>query len=589
MSTPIEDYALLADLRTGPLVSRDGSIDWLCLPRFDSPALCAALLGDERNGRWKLSIVNGEVQSRRYVDNSFVLETTWRSPTGVAVVRDFLPPSSDHADLVRLVECVEGEVVVRHDVVLAFEYGQRIPWARIDDDRNMQAIAGPNALQLTGPELSQQGDTFGGDFSLICGQELSWVLTWAHSYHQFPAPVEPHEALAETLRVWRDIAGDLHVAGCPAEYGELVSRSLLVLLALTHSETGGIVAAPTTSLPEDFGGVRNWDYRYTWLRDAAFTIEAFIAHGHVSVATRWRDWLLRAIAGNPDSLRIMYGIGGEQHLPEFELDHLAGHEQSRPVRVGNAAVGQYQADVAGEVMLALAKLRAAGGDEDDYSWGMQKNLIQFCIDNLARRDCGIWEVRGEPQYFTHGRVMMWAAFDCGIKAVETAGLDGPVDEWREYRDRLEREIWDKGFNQELNSFTQTYANRHVDASLLQIPHTGFVDYDHPAMLGTVNLIERELMSGGGMLHRYNLDLVSDGLSGDESSFVMCSFWLVEQYARSGRRDDARRLMDQLVATANDLGLLAEQYDENAKRLAGNFPQAFSHLSLIRAADALSEA
>ena len=608
MSTPIEDYALLADLHTGPLVSRDGSIDWLCFPRFDSDAVFTALLGTPDDGRWKLSIADGEVVERRYRDGSFVLDTLWRSATGTALVTDFLPPSTDHADLVRRVECLEGSVVVEHHLAMRFEYGARTPWTRRVDRHGedvLLSIAGPSALQLAGPTLEPVADSdvhaadregaaaghLVGSFELSAGELACWVLTWVPSFYRMPHPADPERSLTETMEFWTEWREQVHVDGGHAHgrYDALVERSLLVLRALTHSETGGIVAAPTTSLPEEFGGSRNWDYRYTWLRDAAFTIEAMIKHHFVKGASLWRNWLLRAVAGDPDDLRIMYGLGGEQHLPERELSHLQGYEGSRPVRVGNGAADQYQADVAGEVMLALAKLRETGEEETEYSWGLQKNLIQFCINNYERPDHGIWEMRGELHHFTHGRVMMWAAFDCGIRGVEKFGLDGDVDTWRAFRDRLSDEIWEHGFDDDLNTFTQTYDNTEVDAALLQLPQSGFVAPDHPGMLGTVAMIERDLQGPSGLIHRYRTAAGTDGLAGGEYPFLMCSFWLVEQYALSGRHDDAVRLMDTLVGCANDLGLLAEEYDPSSGRLAGNFPQAFSHLGLIRAADALAMA
>lgn len=604
MSAPIEDYALLADLHTGPLVSRDGSVDWLCFPRFDSAAVFTAILGGPDDGRWKLSARDGEVVDRRYVDRSFVLETLWRTPTGLVRVTDFLPPSTDHADLVRHVHCLEGTVTMEHDLVLTFDYGSRTPWTRKVDSHDgeaLYAVAGPDALQLSGPMLSPadeahavhaEGAASGhlqGSFEFAAGEGACWVLTWSRSYRDAPKPVDPEQALAETLDFWSDWASHVNAGHEHGNrYDEQVMRSLLVLRALTHSETGGIVAAPTASLPEEFGGSRNWDYRFTWLRDAAFTIEAMIDHEYLSGAKLWRGWLLRAIAGDPGDVRIMYGLGGERHLPEQELSHLSGYEQSRPVRIGNGAADQYQADVAGEVMVALAKLRDAEGHDTEYSWGMQKNLLTFCMDNIERPDHGIWEMRGDLHHFTHGRVMMWAAFDCGIAAVERYGFDGDVEKWREFRARLEAEIWERGFDRERNTFTQTYDNTEVDASLLQIPQAGFVPYDHPAMLGTVAAIEADLQGPTGLIHRYRAAAGVDGLEGDEYPFLICAFWLVEQYARSGRVEDAEALMETLVGCANDLGLLAEEYDPATQRLAGNFPQAFSHLGLIRAADALAE-
>lgn len=393
-------------------------------------------------------------------------------------------------------------------------------------------------------------------------------------------------ALAEAIESSTAWASELAVH---TDHDPMVLRSLLVLRALTHSETGGIVAAATASLPEEFGGSRNWDYRYTWLRDAALTIEVAVVHGLTQGACLWRDWLLRAVAGDADDVRIMYGLAGERDLTELELEHLAGYEGSRPVRIGNGAADQYQADVVGEVMIALGQLRDAGVEEDEYTWGLQKSLLLYCESNIDRKDHGIWEMRGDLHYFTHGRAMMWAAFDQGVRAVEEHGLDGPVERWRELRERMRAEIDERGFDTELNTFTQTYDNTEVDASLLQLPHTGFLAYDDPRMLGTVARIEQELQGELGLVHRYRTGAGLDGLEGDEYPFLICAFWLVEQYASSGRLDDADRLMTTLLGFANDLGLMSEEYDPASGRLAGNFPQAFSHLGLIRAADAIGHA
>ncbi|WP_413468256.1 glycoside hydrolase family 15 protein [Kocuria marina] len=687
MSTLLEDYALLADLQTGPLVSRDGSVDWLCFPRFDSPAVFCALLGDESNGRWKLSAVDGHVVSRRYVPDTFVLETEWRTPTGRVRVTDFLPPSDDRGDLIRRVTCLEGTAEVEHDLRFRFDYGKVIPWvrrvqlgnhrpqhpdeARLGDsatephpvgtseepgraasnpetatvgerhgrhpdfkkllreisarialstsraDHGLLAVAGPDALLLTGPDLEPyEEDAEGnpvevlhrehdpgsdirvmegirrghrGRFTLREGEGLDWVLTWSHSYEELPVPADPDSAQRATEEFWRDWASDVESHG---EFDGAVSRSLLVLRGLTHARTGGIVAAATAALPEDFGGERNWDYRYTWLRDAALTIQALVEHRHTHGALLWRDWLLRAVAGDPQQLQIMYGVDGRRDLAERELDHLSGYENSRPVRIGNGAVEQYQADVAGEVMMALATLRDADVAENDYSWGLQCNLLGFCELRMDEPDNGIWEMRGEPHFFTHGRVMMWAAFNEGIRAVTEHGLAGDVAHWKEMRDRLHREIWEKGYDRDLGYFTQTYDNTEVDASLLQLPQTGFIAPDHPAMLRTVERIEHELQGEEGQVWRYrttDAGTSMDGLSGREYPFVICTFWLVEQYARSGRIEDAQRLMRTTVGFASDLGLLSEEYDVAQHRLAGNFPQAFSHLGLIRAADALLRA
>lgn len=620
-STPLEDYALLSDLHTGPLLSRHGSIDWLCFPRFDSPAVFAALLGGPEDGRWKVSAVDGKVLSRRYLPRTFVLETTWATPTGTVVVTDFMPPSDRQADLVRQAMCTQGTVELEHDLRIRFDYNRAKPWTRrVDLDgtarHGLLSVAGPNALLLAGPLLHpheaqqaepQQGmegrhqaspkghpddyqgavaDRLTGVFPLAAGESLNWVLTWHKSHRYPPIPVEAHDVLERTVAYWQDWSQRVEIHH---RHDELVLRSLMVLRALTHQATGGMVAAATTSLPEDFGGVRNWDYRYTWLRDAALTIETLIAHDFTDGALLWRDWLLRAVAGDPEDLQIMYGIAGERQLPETELSHLAGYEGSTPVRIGNGAADQYQADVVGEVMIALAALRDAGIKEDEHSWGLQKNLLRFCEDNYDRPGHGIWEMRGEPAFFVHGRAMMWAAFVQGIRAVEVHGFDGPVDHWRGLRDRLRQEILEHGFNDELNCFTQTYDTTEVDASLLQLPHTGFIAYDDPKMLGTVARIEQDLLDQSGLLHRYRTETGLDGLPGDEYPFLICSFWLVKQYAHSGRHHQARALLEQLTDYATDLGLYAEEYDPATGRLAGNFPQAFSHLGFIRAVDAVEEA
>jgi GH15 family glucan-1,4-alpha-glucosidase len=601
MSTPLEEYALLSDLRTAPLVSRGGSIDWLCLPRFDSPAFFSALLGDSDDGRWLLQVTGGEVVERRYLPDTFLLETTWRGPTGIARVTDFLPPDDDHADLVRRVECLEGTVTIEHDLRIRFDYARATPWVREVSHRDqpaLLALAGPEALLLTGPVLrwheppeagaptEGRAPQLVGHFEMTARERLDWELTWFPSHEEPPVPIDPSAAYDLAVQFWRGWAGQLTA---DLHHQPIVRRSLLVLRGLTHSGTGGIVAAATASLPEEFGGSRNWDYRYVWLRDAALTIEVAVTHGLTSGATLWRDWLLRSVAGDVDDVQIMYGLAGERDLREFELDHLAGYENSRPVRVGNGAADQYQADVVGEVMIALGALRDAGEPETEYSWGLQLGLLRYCEKNLARKDHGIWEMRGETHYFTHGRAMMWAAFDQGIHAVEEHCLEGPVERWRELREQLRAEINERGFDEELGSFTQTYDNREVDASLLQLPHTRFIDYHDPRMLGTVTRIEQDLADEAGLLHRYRTQSRIDGLEGDEYPFLICNFWLVEQYAMSGRLEEAESLMDQLVGYATDLGLLSEEYDPGTGRLAGNFPQAFSHLGLIRAADALAAA
>ena len=612
MSTHLEDYALLSDMHTAALVSRDGCVDWLCLPRFDSPSFFTALLGGPDDGRWRIHIADGEVVEWAYLPETFVLTTTWRSPSGVARVTDFLPTNTPNADLVRRVECLEGTVTVEVDLRMTFSYARATPWfQRQDRPRRgtweVVSLAGPDGIVISGPRLraiandelitpvdedvedlpemrAARVKRVGGRFVLEAGKTLTWDLAWFPSHEDLPEPIDAAQALDATTKFWCDWAGNLEVA---SSYREPLMRSLLVLRALTHTETGGIVAAATTSLPEEFGGERNWDYRFTWLRDAALTIEALVAHGITKGAEHWRDWLLRAIAGDVEDLRIMYGLGGERDLDEKELPHLRGYEDSRPVRIGNGAADQFQADVPGEVMLALAAMRDAGVREDEYSWGLQLGILDFCERHLTTKDHGIWEMRGEPHYFTHGRVMLWAAFNEAIRAVETyPELNGDVAHWRRLRDELRAEILERGYDAERNTFTQTYGGTEVDASLLQLPHTAFLDYDDPKMLGTVAAIEEDLRGPSGLVHRYRTEAGLDGLEGDEYPFLICAFWLVEQYALGGRREDAIELMDTLVGLANDVGLLAEEYDPTTKRLAGNFPQAFSHLGLVRAADAI---
>ena len=639
MTSPlIEDHALLSDQRATALVTREGDINWLCLPRFDSDALFCALLGDEENGHWSLRIADGEVLSRRYLPGTMVLETVWRSPTGTATVTEFMPitgggesgtgagastgdsdsavsdadstggeaagstPGSgagsasslagdvdDHADLVRHVECDEGEVEVVQELKIRFEYGQAVPWVRRGEDeagnRVLIAVAGGDGIALHGPALTAHGRAHRGAHRLTAGESTSWVLTWFPSWQQVPAAPEIDSALTATIADWTGWLGQVQVDG---EYEAPVTRSLLVLRALTHRRTGGIIAAATTSLPEDFGGVRNWDYRFCWLRDAALSLEALLAHGHVDAAATWRDWLLRAIAGDPERLQIMYSITGDRNLPEREVAHLAGYENSVPVRIGNGAADQYQADVVGEVMIALGAMRDAGLEESAWSWPLQKALVHYTEDRIDEPDQGIWEMRGDPAYFTHGRVMVWATFDRAVSAVEVHGQPATreqVTRWKHVRDQVREEIMTRGVGAD-GAFTQTYGSTEVDASLLQIPHTGFLPANDPHMLATVARIEQDLRTEDGLILRYRTQ-GQDGLPGDEHPFLVCCFWLVEQYAASGRRDEAEALMEQLLGCANDLHLLAEEFDGGAGRMAGNFPQAFSHLGLIRAVDALA--
>lgn len=590
MASRIEDYALLSDLHTGALVGRDGSIDWLCFPRFDSPSVFTALLGTSDHGRWLMAPAHPEasVSHRRYVGRTFVLETVWETPGGSARIIDFMPLGDRRASIVRRVEGLRGSVEFAQNITIRPVYGKVLPWVRrvhgADGKAAIVAVAGPDALVLRGDELPHAVDhEHAGKFTVQAGDRVEQELTWYPSHRPVPAAMDMDAAYAETCRYWNDWASRYNQDG---KYARIVERSLLVLRALTHEDTGGIVAAPTTSLPESFGGARNWDYRFCWLRDASLTLEAMLTHGYADEALKWRDWLLRAVAGDPEDLQIMYGLSGERDLSEGELGHLPGYEGALPVRIGNGAVGQYQADVVGEVLVALEKLRRAGGREDHFSWPLQQAMLGFIEKHLADKDHGIWEMRGDLMHFTHSRVMMWAAFDSAVRAVRLHGLAGPVERWEELRGQLQAEIMEFGFNKELNSFTQTYGGTTTDASLLVLPQVGFVGYNSPEMLGTVAAMEEELVDGHGLILRYRTTTGLDGLEPGEHPFLACSFWLVEQYAHTGRREEALALMDKLVGLANELGLLSEEYDMAQGRMAGNFPQAFSHLALVRAADAL---
>ena len=589
MASKIEDYALVGDLHTTALVGRDGSIDWLCLPRFDSPSTFGALLGDPEHGRWLLAPA-GEVTSsaRRYVGDTFVLQTTWETADGVVEVTEAMPLHDRRADLVRRVRGVSGTVTMRQEIAIRFGYATAMPWVqRVDDEtggRALLAVAGPDAVLLRGPLLRPTDHRHTGEFEVSAGDVVDLSLTWYPSHRDVPTAPDIGDQLGRTQQWWEDW---ISCSDCTGPYEAYVRRSLLVLRALTHEDTGGIVAAATTSLPEEFGGTRNWDYRYCWLRDAALTLEALMSHGYSDEAMDWRTWLLRAIAGDPEDLQIMYGLAGERDLLERELPQFPGYEGSTPVRIGNGAVGQYQADVLGEVLVALENARLAGVTEDRFSWPLQRALLAALEEKWQRPDHGIWEIRGPERHFTHSRVMIWAALDRGVRAVRQHGLEGPADRWADLRDRVRAEVESEGFDAARGTYTQYYGGGGVDASLLQLPQVGFCEPDDERMLGTVAAIEAELLRDGLAL-RYRTEEGVDGLPPGEHPFLACSFWLVEQYARSGRLDDARALMDRLVGFANDVGLLSEEYDVGRGRQAGNTPQALSHLALVRAADALDD-
>jgi GH15 family glucan-1,4-alpha-glucosidase len=590
---PIEDYALLSDCRTAALVSRDGSIDWLCVPRFDSASVFGALLGDENQGAWSLRPADPDARpSRRYDGDTFILVTRWETASGVAEVHDVMPIDTHRrdpgrrVDLIRRIVGISGTVEFDHQLRIRFDYARAIPWVRqtgTPDAPELVAIAGPSAVVVRGAALAPADHAHVGTVAVTAGDTCDVSLTWFRSYRGTPAAPDIDAAFDETRAWWQDWADRIEHRG---SHQDRVIRSLLVLRALTDHDTGGIVAAATTSLPEDFGGERNWDYRFVWLRDAALTLEALLDHGFIGVAHHWREWLLRAVAGDPGQLQIVYGLGGERDLEERELPNFPGYQGAAPVRIGNGAALQYQADVVGEVLVALSAGRAAGLEESAFSWPLERALLAYSADQFDRPDNGIWEVRGEPQKFTHSRAMLWAAFDRGVEAVERYGLEGPADRWRELRDALRDEIDRHGVVD--GRFCQHYGSTEVDASLLLLPLVGFCAPDDPRMLRTVTAIEATLMPDG-LVQRYRTDTGVDGLSGVDNPFLACSFWLVEQYAATGRHDDATALMDRLCDLANDVGLLSEEYDLRDRRQAGNFPQAFSHLALVRAADALAHA
>jgi GH15 family glucan-1,4-alpha-glucosidase len=582
MTRLIEDYALIGDLQAAALVERSGSIDWLCFPRFDSGACFASLLGDAENGRWLLAPVGDGTPTRRYLHDTMVLETTWETPEGVVRVFDFMPPRGKAPDVVRIVEGVSGSVRMRSELVIRFDYGQVVPWVRREDDGRL-AVAGPDALCFRTPAQTR-GERMRtiSEATVEEGQRVPFVLTWYPSHENSPDRIDPELALAETESYWREWNARCKVS-LPPEWRDLLHRSLMVLKTLTYGPTGGIVAAPTTSLPEQIGGVRNWDYRYCWLRDATLTLLALLQAEHVDEALEWRRWLLRAVAGDPADLQIMYGVAGERRLTELELPWLAGYEGSTPVRIGNAASEQLQVDVYGEVMDALYQARAHGIAKERTAWQLQKTLLAYLGKAWQQPDEGIWEIRGERRHFVHSKVMAWVAFDRAVRSVEEHDLDGPVDEWRAARDEIHAQVCDRGYDSSLGSFVQSYGSSQLDASLLLVPLVGFLAADDPRVLGTIAAVERELLRDGFVLRYRTHEHGVDGLPAGEGVFLPCSFWLVDCYELIGRHEDAHRLFDRLVGLANDVGLLSEEYDPHTGRLVGNFPQAFTHLALVNTA------
>ncbi|MDX6439791.1 MAG: hypothetical protein QOF45_2374 [Gaiellaceae bacterium] len=586
----LEDYGLISDLQTAALVGRNGSIDWLCFPRFDSDACFSALLGDEWDGRWLLApdceVLHTE---RRYREGTLVHELDFHCEAGIVRVIDFMPPRGAEPDLVRIVEGVEGSVPIRMELVIRFGYGEIVPWVRRVGEDIRVAIAGPDALALRS-RAPMRGENLRTvcEFTIEPGERMSYVLTWYPSHQEIPEAIDPEQALDETCSFWREWLEHCTYKG---RWEEAVTRSLMTLKALTYRPTGGIVAAPTTSLPEQIGGVRNWDYRYCWLRDATFALDALLECGFHEEAQAWRTWLLRAVAGDPDDLQIMYGAAGERRLAEWEVTWLNGYENSRPVRVGNNASTQFQLDVYGEVLDVLHQARRREIEPKDQSWEIQKVMLA----NLERRwhepDEGIWEVRGPRRHFTHSKVMAWVAFDRGVKAVEEYGRDGAVDRWRAARDAIKAEVLEQGYDEELQSFVQSYDSKRLDASLLTIPLFGFLPPDDSRVRGTVDAVRRELMQDGFVL-RYRHDEETetvDGLPPGEGAFFLCTFWFIDNLVLLGELDEARELFDRMLTLRNDLGLLSEEYDPKLERLVGNFPQAFSHIGLVNTALLLDKA
>ena len=585
MASRIEDYALIGDCETAALVAKDGSIDWLCWPRFDSEACFAALLGTPENGRWQIApVAEPSSITRQYRGDSLILETRYETDEGSVVLIDFMPLRGTNPDVVRIVAGERGQVRMRTELTIRFGYGRAVPWVSRIDDTCTQAISGPDMVVLRSPaDVHGEDMKTVGEFTVSEGERVPFVLTYGPSHLAAADPVDPEAALEETETFWRTWIEQGRNHG---EWSEAVRRSLLTLKALTYAPTGGIVAAPTTSLPEHIGGVRNWDYRFCWLRDATLTLLALMNSGFYAEAKAWRDWLVRAAAGSPEQIQILYGIAGERRTSEWEVEWLPGYEGSKPVRIGNAAHDQLQLDVFGEVMDALHQGRRGGLAATDSAWALQRALINHLLEVWREPDEGIWEVRGARQHFTYSKVMAWVAFDRGIKAIEHCGLEGPIDRWRAERERVHADVCTNGFNADMGSFVQSYGSTQLDASLLLMPTVGFLPVTDPRIRGTVAAIEDRLLVDGLVL-RYNTAESSDGLPPGEGAFLACSFWLADVYVMQGRMDEARRLFQHLLDLRNDVGLLAEEYDPAAGRQVGNFPQAFSHISLLNTAQNLS--
>ncbi|ARP97797.1 glycoside hydrolase family 15 protein [Pseudorhodoplanes sinuspersici] len=575
----IEDYALIGDCRTAALVGRNGSIDWLCWPRFDSSACFAALLGTSEHGRWQICPADPAPRiTRGYRDSTMVLETIFETKDGRVAVIDFMPLGQVSPSVIRIVEGRSGKVAMQLMMTLRFDYGRSVPWVtKLEDNSGLSAVAGPNKVVLRAPvDLLSENLATTAQFDVAAGQSIAFVMSYGPSHLPAPAPLDWRPMLERTESFWRNWSAKSTYKG---EWNGAVQRSLLTLKALSFSETGGFVAAPTTSLPEQLGGPRNWDYRYCWVRDATMTLMAMMSAGYVEEARAWRDWLLRSAAGSPDQTQIMYGLGGERQLDEWEVSWLPGYEGSSPVRVGNAASDQFQLDIFGELIDALFQARKNGLAPAPSGWALQQTLIEHVEKIWIQPDEGMWEVRGGPRHFTLSKVMAWVALDRTLRDAERFKLDGPLDRWRQVRDEMHAKICAQGFDSNRNTFTQSFGSTDLDANLLLIPVMGFLPATDPRVCGTVEAIERELLVDGFVL-RYRTGTNVDGLPPGEGAFLPCSFWLADNYALQKRDTEARALFERLLSLSNDVGLLAEEYNPQAKRQVGNFPQAFSHLALI---------
>jgi GH15 family glucan-1,4-alpha-glucosidase len=585
MSSKIEDYALLGDCETAALVGRDGSIDWLCWPRFDSSACFAALLGGREHGRWLITTTDRAARiSRHYREDTLILETDFEAADGAVTLVDFMPPRGKTSDVVRMIVGRRGRVTMRSELILRFDYGSLVPWVTRMEDGGLLAVSGPDMVVLRTPvQLRGKDFTTIGDFTVSAGQTIPFVLTYSASHLSPPAPIDAQKALVDAETFWRHWISRCTSAG---KWSADVRRSLITLKALTYRPTGGIVAAPTTSLPEQLGGPRNWDYRFCWLRDATFTLLALMNSGYYEEARLWQAWLLRAVAGEPSQVQIMYGLLGERRLTEWEIPWLPGYEGSKPVRIGNAAATQLQLDIFGEVMDAFYQGRNGKLAVEEHAWAVQRALLDRLGTIWDQPDEGIWEIRGGRQQFTYSKMMTWVAFDRGIKGAEEFGLEGPVEHWRALREKIHEEICNHAFDPKIGAFVQSYGSKNLDASLLLIPAVGFLPPDDPRVRSTIAAIEQHLLADG-LVRRYDTADARDGLPPGEGVFLACSFWLADSLLATGRHEEAQQLFERLLALRNDVGLLSEEYDPQTKRLVGNFPQALSHIALVNTAHNLT--